>query len=305
MICYTRLKKQDVKRVGMESGTMEEPKATRECLIPGADTSLLGNPLAPPEGFDTLNSSWKSDSSADCNASVVAAHPSGYTSAFCCKIAPHPVDAAAQLFRYGAAWLPDPMINNPIFIKVFLKKRLMRCSFHKQRICPFSSVIRLDLSDRKRKRFYQLFQKIKRAVGTVFVIHLAEAKTRAFVYCGILIILFPVRNAVIWHKFHVNLHLLTWIFRTHIWFWLVTFSLRRLFVQLQSPDGAQHRLIAAFVALFTQSVPEHGHIIVVWEMPFDQVIFHLCLLVRTVVRSMGSLLQTSPVSVISRSPPVD
>lgn len=87
------------------------------------------------------------------------------------------------------------------------------------------SAIGLNLSYRKRKGFYQLHQRIFRAVCTVFVIHFSETKSCTLIYCCVLIIFLPTCYAVAWNKFYIYLYFLSWIRSPLIRLWLVCLPL--------------------------------------------------------------------------------
>ena len=139
----------------------------------------------------------------------------------------------------------------------------------------------------------------------MFIIHFSKTEACTLIDGGVLVVLLPIGNAVIRHKFHIDLYFLPRVFCTKIRLRLAAFPLLRRFIQLHSSDCTKHGLIAALVAFFTKPVPQHDHIIVVRIMPSDQLIFFCCLLIWAVVRAVGAFTQALPAAVISLLPPVD
>lgn len=74
-----------------------------------------------------------------------------------------------------------PLGSCTVLLQIAFKKSLV------SRLCvrSFCAVIRLNLSHRKRKCFYQLFQKVQWTVGTVFIIHFTDAKLHTLINCRI------------------------------------------------------------------------------------------------------------------------
>ena len=108
---------------------------------------------------------------------------------------------------------PDPVIYDVVPFHSLLEQRPALLIFRAQCGCPFRTVICLDFPNRKRKRSQQIVEKLLRAVCAVFFIQLSIAKSRTFVDCSILIILFSICYTSVWHILYINLNLLTGIFR--------------------------------------------------------------------------------------------
>ena len=119
----------------------------------------------------------------------------------------------------------DSVVDDPVFLKILLEKCLVCCLLHQQRIRPFYTVVRLNLTDRKRKGGDQFLQKIQRAICAVLVLHFTETETGTLIHGGILVVLLSIGNAVIRHKFHIDLYFLTGIISTHIQLGLAILSL--------------------------------------------------------------------------------
>ena len=139
----------------------------------------------------------------------------------------------------------------------------------------------------------------------MLVIHFSETETCSFIYGGILIIFLTVCHTIAWYIFYIYLDFLSGIVCSHIRLRFIWLSYAWIFIKLHSANGTQHRLIAPFIAFFSQSVPQHNHIIIIWIMTFYEVIFLCCLFSRMMLRTVRMLFQTPPFSVISCPPPID
>ena len=138
----------------------------------------------------------------------------------------------------------------------------------------------------------------------MLIVHFTIAVSCTLIDRSVLIIFLAICYAVIRHKFYIYLNLLSRIIGSLIRLWLVRISCTRSFIQFHSANCTQHCLIASFVALFTQSVPQHYHIIIIRIMTLYEVVFLFCLLCWMMFRAMRMLLQTPPMSIIFCSPSI-
>ena len=154
---------------------------------------------------------------------------------------------------------------------------------NKERVCEFSSVVRLNQSDGERGMADELFQKVPCAVTRMLVIHLPVCPAAALVLCYEYISLQAIRAAMKRYEFHVDLHLLPRIIRRRIGFAAAFLSL--LGRPLHSQHGTLEAPVAAGIAGSSGLLVGQQQIgTVLSAQSLYQVQFFLTLLSRTVVR---------------------
>lgn len=171
-----------------------------------------------------------------------------------------------------------------------------------KRHLEFRSIVGLYLPDRERECFQQLLDEVLRAEGVMLVVHLPETEPCTLVDRRILVVFHPIDHAFGRYIFHIDLHLLTGIPRPCIRLGLAGCALFELRVHplLYHP---QHTAVAACIAAFAQTIPKRYHIILVVRIAAqNHLFFSLCMLFWVMMRSVASLRQTFPRSIIPRRP---
>ena len=107
----------------------------------------------------------------------------------------------------GSKW-PDDFVADPMHFQVFLEESGLFPVSGKA-VGKFRPVVRLDTFDGARKGFYQMFHKLSRRIGVVFLKRLNKTPSGILIDCSILKELFSDHLAVLQtgggDKFHIHL----------------------------------------------------------------------------------------------------
>ena len=140
----------------------------------------------------------------------------------------------------------------------------------------------------------------------MFLIHFPKTPPSTFVHSGILVVFLTIYYTRCGNIFHVDLHLLSRIFRFGIRFGLVFLALVGRYFQIHAPDYAKHTFIAAGIAFFPQLIPQTYLVVfVVRIVTPDELIFFRGMLPWVVVRATRTRHEAFPCSVVLLSPVIN